>query len=74
MTVKYLKNKPLVVEKGEGFKSYHVLAEALADDKMTNDEFNKAMAALENIWSVCPADLPKDLSTKHNHYLFGERK
>jgi hypothetical protein len=73
MTVKHLKNKPLI-EKVEDFKSYHVLAKALADDEMTNDEFNKAMAALENIWSVCPADLPKDLSAKHNHYLFGDRK
>lgn len=44
------------------------------DDKMSDGEFNKAMAALEDIWSVCPADLPKDLSTKHDYYLFGEKK
>ncbi len=48
--------------------SYQVLAEAL-EDKMTDEEFNKAMAALNDIWRVCPEDLPKDLSTKHDHYL-----
>ncbi|MEK6591132.1 MAG: hypothetical protein AABZ11_10695 [Nitrospinota bacterium] len=74
MTLKHLKNKPLVVEKGKGLKSYHVSAEALTDDRMSDDEFNKSMAALENIWSVCPTDLPKDLSKKHDHYLFGNRK
>lgn len=62
-----------IVEKGDGLISYQVLVEAL-DDKMSDDEFNKAMAALNNIWSVCPADLPRDLSIKHDYYLFGEKK
>jgi hypothetical protein len=48
--------------------SYKVLAEAL-EDKMTDDEFNKAMAALKDIWKICPEDFPKDLSTKHDQYL-----
>ena len=62
-----------IVEKGNGLISYQVLAGAL-DDKMSDDEFNKAMAALEDIWSVCPADIPKDLSTKHDYYFFREKK
>lgn len=61
-----------VIEKTEG-PVYQVLAEAI-EDKMSDDEFNKAMAALKEIWSVCPADLPKDLSTTHDYYLFSEKK
>jgi len=57
-----------IVEKTEGPVLYQILSEAL-EDKMSDEEFNKAMAALENIWSVCPADLPEDLSAKHDHYL-----
>lgn len=59
-----------IVEKTENYILYQVLAEVL-EDKMSEDEFNKAMTALENIWSACPADLPKDLSAKHDHYLGG---
>lgn len=62
-----------IVEKGDGLISYQVLAGAL-DNKMSDDEFNKAMAALNNIWSVCPGGIPKDLSTKHDYYLFEEKK
>ena len=57
-----------IIEKAEGTVSYQVLAESL-EDKMTDDEFNTAMAALKDIWRLCPEDLPKDLSTKHDHYL-----
>ena len=60
----------IIVEKTENYILYQVLAEVL-EDKMSEDEFNKAMTALENIWSACPADLPKDLSAKHDHYLGG---
>lgn len=69
MSTKHLKNKPLA----EGRVSYQVLTEVLGD-KMSDDEFNKAMAALEDIWNSCPKDLPKDLSQKHDQYLFGEKK
>lgn len=62
-----------VIEKTEG-PVYQVLAEAIIEDKMSDDEFNKAMTALKEIWSACPADLPKDLSTKHDYYLFSEKK
>jgi hypothetical protein len=61
-----------IVEKGEGRISYEILAEPL-EDRMTDDEFNKSMAALEDIWHACPKDLPKDLSLKHDYYLFGTR-
>lgn len=44
------------------------------DDKMSDDEFNKAMAALKDIWNACSTNLPKDLSTKHDYYLFGKKK
>ncbi|OHE55421.1 MAG: hypothetical protein A2Z47_10525 [Thermodesulfovibrio sp. RBG_19FT_COMBO_42_12] len=57
-----------IIEIAEGTVSYQFLAESL-EDKMTDDEFNKAMAALNDIWRLCPEDLPKDLSTKHDHYL-----
>ncbi|HHT9138874.1 MAG TPA: hypothetical protein ACFYEK_16725 [Candidatus Wunengus sp. YC60] len=86
MPTKHLNKKPIedalaktkitpsvIQEKTEGQVSSQVSAEAL-DDTMSNDEFNKAMAALNNIWSVCPAGLPKDLSAKHDDYLFGEKK
>lgn len=57
-----------MIEKAEGNVSYQVFAESL-EDKMTDDEFNKAMAALKEIWRLCPEGLPTDLSTKHDHYL-----
>ncbi len=57
-----------IIEKAEGTVSYQVFAESL-EDKMTDDEFDKAMATLKEIWRLCPEDLPKDLSTKHDHYL-----
>jgi hypothetical protein len=69
MSIKHLKNKPLT----EGHVSYHVLTEVL-EDKMSDDEFNKAMAALEDIWNSCPKDFPRDLSQKHDQYLFGVKK
>ncbi len=50
------------------------ISSKMAEDKMSDDEFNKAMAALNNIWSVCPTGIPKDLSTKHDYYLFEEKK
>lgn len=46
----------------------------MAEDKISDDEFNKAMVALEDIWSACPADLPKDLSTNHDYHFFREKK
>lgn len=46
----------------------------MEENKMSDDEFNKAMAALEDIWSACPADLPKDLSTNHDYHFFREKK
>jgi hypothetical protein len=61
-----------LVEKGEGRISYGILAETI-EDRMTDDEFNRAMAALEDIWRVCPKDLPKDFSLKHDYYLFGAK-
>jgi len=62
-----------IIKKTEGSVSYQILAETL-EEKMSDDEFNKAMVALKAIWDVCPADLPKDLSTKHDYYLFSEKK
>lgn len=86
MTIKHLRKKLIedapaktknlsssIVEKTEGTVSYQFFAEAL-EDKMSDDEFNKAMAALKDIWSVCPEDLPKDLSTKHDYYMFRKKK
>jgi len=35
------------------------------DDKMSDDEFSRAMAALEVIWKVCQ-DLPDNLAEKHD--------
>jgi hypothetical protein len=61
-----------IIERGEDRTSYGILAEAL-DDRMTDDEFNKAMAALADIWRACPEDLPKDLSARHDHYLSGAK-
>lgn len=46
----------------------------MAEDKMSDDEFNKAMVALNDIWSACPADPPKDLSMNHDSYFFREKK
>lgn len=57
-----------IIEKAEGTVSYQAFAESL-EDKMTDDEFDKAMATLKEIWRLCPEDLPEDLSTKHDHYL-----
>lgn len=59
-----------IVEKAEARVSYGALAETI-EDKMTDDEFNKAIAALEDIWHACPENLPSDLSAKHDNYLFG---
>ena len=61
-----------VIEKGVGQITYQVFAEAL-EDRMSDDEFSKAMAALENIWNTCPEDLPRDLSARHDQYLFGTK-
>lgn len=61
-----------LVEKGEGRISYGILAETVAD-RMSDDEFDKSMTALEDIWRACPEDLPKDLSLKHDYYLFGAK-
>lgn len=69
MSIKHLKNKPIT----EGHVSCQVLTEAL-EDKMSDDEFNKAMAALEDIWNSCPKDFSRDLFQKHDQYLFGVKK
>lgn len=78
MTTKHLRKKliedaPAKTKGASITVSYQVLANT-REDKMSDDEFNKAMAALEDIWNSCPKDLPKDLSKKHDQYLFGERK
>jgi len=84
MTIKHLKKliedaqtktqttPSAIVKKTKHPKPSQILAE-MVDNKMSDDEFNKAMAALEDIWSVCPAGLPRDLSTKHD-YFFREKK
>ncbi|MEO5356874.1 MAG: hypothetical protein H7844_06200 [Nitrospirae bacterium YQR-1] len=59
-----------IVETGENQASYGVLPETI-EDRLNDDEFSKAMTALEAIWSACPDDLPEDISIKHDHYLSG---
>lgn len=41
----------------------------IPEERMTDEEFKKVMQALEEIWSVCPENLPEDLSTRHDYYL-----
>ncbi len=86
MTIKHVKKRPIevaqtktqttpfaIVKKTKSPMSSKILTE-MAEDKMSDDEFNKAMAALEDIWSACPADLPEDLSTNHDYHFFREKK
>ncbi len=85
MTIKHLKKliedaqtktqttPSAIVKKTKRPKPSQILTE-IVENKMSDDEFNKAMAALEDIWSACPADLPKDLSTNHDYHFFREKK
>jgi hypothetical protein len=86
MTIKHFKKRPIeaaqtktkttpfaIVKKTKCPKPSIILTE-MAEDKMSDDEFNKAMTALEDIWSACPEDLPKDLSTNHDYHFFREKK
>lgn len=70
MTTKHLKGKTVKEEAA----SYQVVStKDIARDRMSDDDFKKAMAALEDIWDVCPPDAPKDLSINHDRYLYGKK-
>ena len=85
MTIKHLKKliedaqtktqttPSAIVKKTKRPKPSQSLTE-IVENKMSDDEFNKAMAALGDIWNACPADLPKDLSTNHDYHFFREKK
>ena len=86
MTIKHFRKRPIedaqtktqttpsaIVKKTKRPKPSQSLTE-IVENKMSDDEFNKAMAALGDIWNACPADLPKDLSTNHDYHFFREKK
>jgi len=63
-----------IVEKKEVIAPYNILStKEPVEERMSDEEFSEAMAALEDIWEACPADAPTDLSIHHDSYLYGKK-